>query len=1026
VTERKQAELVLQQTEELYRRAIAGADAVPYSYDYKTRSYLFMGEGVEQLIGYTTPEVTPQLWKQIIQESVMAGETAGLAKDEAAKRVTIGEIRNWRCDMRVITRDGKSRWISDASVQSVDESGQATGSVGVLQDITERKQAEISAIAFSKLGKNLNSAASPEQAAEIISEISGDLFQRDACWIKLYNASADTIYSIYEMDTAAGNHVPAEERAPKKPSELHRRIITSGGELILRDKAESFLPDASSFGDKSRPSASLLFVPIRYGERVIGILSVQSYTPKAYDEQDLTMLQTLADQCGGALERIWADEALRKSEAQLRQIEELYRYAIASADAVPYSYDYAKKAYVFMGKGIEQLIGYSPEELNGEVWKSIIQESVMAGETVGLDKEEAARRVKAGEIRNWRCDMRVITRKGKSRWISDASVQNLDESGHTTSVGILQDITERKQAEISAVAFSKLGKNLSSAASAQDAAKIISEVANDLIGWDACYIQMYSETNDTINSLFDADTMDGERIINSLQEPQKPTSLHQRILKSGAELILRDNPTSFLPGGIPFGNKSRPSASLMYVPIRSANHSIGILSVQSYKTNAYDDDNLKTLQTLADQCGGAMERIRAGEAMRKSESQFRLVWETSADGMRLANCDGIVLMANNAYCRMVEKTKAEVEGKDLSVFHWKDNQEYILQKHREEIAAKSFRPHLEKEVMLWNGKKIWFELSNSLLELPDQPPLILTIFRDITQRKQAETQLENVHRQLVDTSRQAGMAEVATSVLHNVGNVLNSVNVSSSLIRERVKKSRVLNLNKIAALFQEHDGGLPDFFANDPRGKQLPGYVSQLAIHLSKEREEVLAEIGSLVTNIEHIKEIVAMQQSYAKVSGMSESLQIVDLVEDALRMNAGALDRHQVQVIREYSDAPQILVEKHKVLQILINLIRNAKYACDEAKRTDKFIRVRVTTDESHLIVAIIDNGIGIPPENLTRIFNHGFTTRKDGHGFGLHSGALAAIEIGGSLNVHSDGPGKGAEFTLKLPSNHLKSATV
>jgi len=136
------------------------------------------------------------------------------------------------------------------------------------------------------------------------------------------------------------------------------------------------------------------------------------------------------------------------------------------------------------------------------------------------------------------------------------------------------------------------------------------------------------------------------------------------------------------------------------------------------------------------------------------------------------------------------------------------------------------------------------------------------------------------------------------------------------------------------------------------------------------------------------------------------------------LRMNSAALVRHQVQVIRDYdASAPHITVEKHKVLQILVNLIRNAKYACDESGRPDKHLTVRVTNGDGRVRIVLADNGVGIPPENMTRIFNHGFTTRKDGHGFGLHSGILAARELGGSLNAHSDGPGRGATFTLELP---------
>ncbi|MGD1086054.1 MAG: PAS domain-containing protein [Verrucomicrobiota bacterium] len=292
------------------------------------------------------------------------------------------------------------------------------------------------------------------------------------------------------------------------------------------------------------------------------------------------------------------------------------------------------------------------------------------------------------------------------------------------------------------------------------------------------------------------------------------------------------------------------------------------------------------------------------------------------------------------------------------------------------------------------------------------------ISKDITAIKETEARFEQIHRQLLDTSRMAGMAEVATSVLHNVGNVLNSVNVSSSVLADKMRQSKVANLGKSVALMRNHERDLGAFLTGDPKGRQLLGYLENLAGHMVAEQAEMLKELASLTKNIDHIKEIVAMQQSYSKVSGICEIVPPSDLVEDALRMNGAALDRHQIELVREYSKTPPILVEKHKVLQILVNLIRNAKYACDESGRPDKRLTVRVGLDNNnHVAISIIDNGVGIPAENLARIFNHGFTTRRDGHGFGLHSGALNARELGGSLNMRSEGAGQGAEFTLELP---------
>jgi ligand-binding sensor domain-containing protein/signal transduction histidine kinase len=289
--------------------------------------------------------------------------------------------------------------------------------------------------------------------------------------------------------------------------------------------------------------------------------------------------------------------------------------------------------------------------------------------------------------------------------------------------------------------------------------------------------------------------------------------------------------------------------------------------------------------------------------------------------------------------------------------------------------------------------------------------------KEIEERKRMQLEIENVHRELLETSRQAGMSEIASNVLHNVGNVLNSVNVSASIVGDSVKKSKVFSVAKVAALLREHKDDLGTFFTNDPKGRQLPEYLDRLSEHLLADQAADVKELESLRGNIDHIKEIVTMQQSYARVSGVKEIVNICNLVEDSLRMNADSFNRHGLEVIREFEDVPPMNIEKHKILQILVNLLRNAKHACNESGCADKRLTVRVAGGAGRTTISVTDNGVGIMPENLTRIFSHGFTTKKDGHGFGLHSGALAAKEMGGSLTVHSHGPGQGATFALELP---------
>src|SRR5664280_599344 len=337
-----------------------------------------------------------------------------------------------------------------------------------------------------------------------------------------------------------------------------------------------------------------------------------------------------------------------------------------------------------------------------------------------------------------------------------------------------------------------------------------------------------------------------------------------------------------------------------------------------------------------------------------------------------------------------------------------------------EMAARGQPYTYEYRMIAADGRTVWIRESGTVLVEKGQPVAMRGIFQDVTRQKLDADQLDKLNRQLMGTSRLAGMAEVATGVLHNVGNVLNSVSVSATLVTEGLRRLKVSDLRRATAILREQNGHLAEFLTADPKGKLIPDYLATVADQLASQQTTLIAKMDSVGQHIEHIKEIVAMQQSYAKVSGVYENLAASGLVEDALRMNTAAFDRHHIDLVREFADnTPPVRVDRHKVLQILINLLRNAKYAMDAQSGLAKRLVVRVGMGSPDQVkITIADNGVGIAPEHLTKIFNHGFTTKKDGHGFGLHSGANAAKEMGGTLTAHSDGLGKGAEFTLALPT--------
>ena len=317
-----------------------------------------------------------------------------------------------------------------------------------------------------------------------------------------------------------------------------------------------------------------------------------------------------------------------------------------------------------------------------------------------------------------------------------------------------------------------------------------------------------------------------------------------------------------------------------------------------------------------------------------------------------------------------------------------------------------------------NGSTFSVEVALRALKV-DHGTILIASVRDITERIRSEAELEALNKQLVDTARRVGKAEVATSVLHNVGNVLNSVNVSAGLVQDKICESGVASLVKAVSIMEQRLDDLGTYVTEDERGKHLPKFLIDVSRQIAGDEEVILNEVNSLIGNIDHIKTIVSTQQTYAAgVSGVVEEVSLAELLEDAIRINKASMKRHAVEIIQQFDDMAPVLVDKQKLLQIVVNLISNAKYACIESD--NEVCRLVVSLrhlGEDRVSIEVQDNGIGIAVENLTRIFAHGFTNRNEGHGFGLHSAALATEELDGSLTAFSDGPGAGATFTLEIP---------
>jgi signal transduction histidine kinase len=262
------------------------------------------------------------------------------------------------------------------------------------------------------------------------------------------------------------------------------------------------------------------------------------------------------------------------------------------------------------------------------------------------------------------------------------------------------------------------------------------------------------------------------------------------------------------------------------------------------------------------------------------------------------------------------------------------------------------------------------------------------------------------------------MAETAVDLLHNIGNVLNSVGITTQDLMRKVRQSKMASMQPLIDLMEDQGDKLPDFIANDPRGRKLPAYLSGLSAHLHEDHRAITAGLNDLERHIGHLQDIVRLQQSYSRTIGLTERVDVVEVIEDAIALNKVVVQRYGIRIEKDLAPMPKVILDRQKLLQILTNLISNAKQALHNENVAHKRIHIKMDCPQPKLFhIAVSDNGLGIAQENLTRIFQHGFTTRPDGHGFGLHSSAIAAFEMDGTLQAESPGPGCGATFTIELP---------
>ena len=402
------------------------------------------------------------------------------------------------------------------------------------------------------------------------------------------------------------------------------------------------------------------------------------------------------------------------------------------------------------------------------------------------------------------------------------------------------------------------------------------------------------------------------------------------------------------------------------------------------------------------------ERRQAEQRLESSEAHSRAVVSNAADGIVTINDGGYIKSANRAAAAIFGLLESEMVGRRAHELI----PEHATKPGGDRLAsATPSSSRYEVKARRSDGADVYIELCLSEFQAAGEKHSV-AILRDLTQAKASQAEILALNRQLLDASRLAGMAEISTGILHNVGNALTSVNVSMTMLEKGVETSNVLKLEKLAAVFSGDD----ERCASDRGAVKL---LDRLTAHLLAERGSMREQISNLRQQIDHIKAVVSTQQRFATTRGVEEVVSVQELLDAALRLNEAVFEEHSIQVTCEYAQLPPLVVDRHKVMQIVLNLLSNARDALEDCAVDRRSLAVRLgSTRGDFFRISVIDSGVGIEPADLDRVFQHGFSTKDAGHGFGLHNSANTAAAMGGSLTASSDGSGAGAAFVLELPA--------
>ena len=1052
--QRQEAEEAVRESERIYRQAIEAADAVPYYQDYKSNSYLFMGLGILEMTGYRAEEMSPLVWSTLVLETVMLDEAEGLSAAEAIDLARRGQIKAWKCDQKIRTRDGKIRWLTDRSVELLDEQGLSNGSIGILQDITSRKQVEANLRHREAMLEAITFAAEQFLKVSDWRTNINNVLQRlgktiDATHAYLFEHSVG-------KDGEEVSSLTYEWTAPSFPSGLNNSFyqnphpvyagVESTDQFLRR--GEVFAGNSASFpaAEKKRFDRlgikALVEVPLFVNGSWWGTIGFDDMVvERIWSSSEVDALKIAASILSAAIQR-------QEAEAAVRESERIYRQAIEAAGAVPYYRDYRENRYTFMGSEIEKIIGYKPEEITMDLWQEIMKENIPLGASQELHIDDAVVSARTGALKVWRSDMRVATKNGEERWIADSAVELFDELPISyASVGILQDVTDRKMTEVNLRKRESILEAITFAAEQflrasnwrEQIELVLKRLGKELNASHAYLFERHRAANNEILSSMTYEWTAPE-CISDLGNPEfqnlPPKSMgFERMY----EILDRGDP---LIGGVSFLNEAE----------RTYLHSINVKALlemrvtvggEQWGTIGFDDIlndrewtamEVDVIRVACNVLGAAIKRQNDEAALQKElDERQKLIEELelrNAESETLRETTVIVtstLDVTEAVTRILEQLKRVIGYDSASVWLYKgkfaslvgeDGLPEMLEQDRTYAVNES-----EPDYPLWEHNAPYVLLDDVQAKYPQfrQPPIDyihgwLAIPLKVRGKMIGFISLD---------SRAPGQfderdAELALTYANQVSIALENARLFSDL------QSELTERQKLIGELESKNGELERFTYTVSHDLKSPlvtingflGYLEQDAASGNADRmKSDIQRIYEAVKKMQNLLNELLELSRIGRVVNPPEQVSFNDLIREAITLVMGRLEARQVDVIVQ-PNLPVVNVDRPRIVEVLQNLLDNAaKYMGNQSQPQIEI--GHYGEQDGQPVFHIRDNGIGIAPEFHERVFGlfNKLDPRSDGTGVGL---ALVKriIEIhGGKVWVESK-LGRGSTFFFTLPA--------